>query len=195
MFSTNAIGTSPRTAAAIGSSSLQEIDEARLQRVLRAGDLQAAIPDHLFELRRAVAQLLQAGADIRPDTPLHELLGDGRRRAVEDSLDRSGQLVHERPQGFRKVQRGAQVLERGVDGPAARVAEDDHEADPELRGRKLDASNLRRRHDMAGDAYHEEVAHTLAEDQFGGNSRIRAAEYDRDGFLSCQGLLAPGRAH
>jgi len=54
--------------------------------------------------------------------------------------------------------------ESGLDGAAQRVAEHDHERRLGALDRELDAADLGRCHDGAGDADHEEVARALVEE-------------------------------
>src|SRR5262249_55521211 len=172
-------------------SFLQEMAQAVLQRVFRAGDEETAGSDHLFQLRRAVAQLLDRGADICPDCRIEKILRDGRGRAIEDFLDRPGELFHAGSQAVRESQRGAHVLEHGVARPAAGGDKAAHEAGPEPLDRGLDGPHAHRRNDVSGAAEHEEVSQPLAENELRGNPRVRAAEHDRDRLLSRKNRLPP----
>ena len=59
--------------------------------------------------------------------------------------------------------RSLQLLERRQDGAALRVPEDDDQPRAESLGGELDAADLRRRDDVAGDADDEQVAQALVE--------------------------------
>jgi len=52
------------------------------------------------------------------------------------------------------------------------VPEDDHKPRTEARGRKLDAADLRRRHDIPSYPDDEQVAESLPEDEFGRNAGV-----------------------
>src|SRR4029453_6193976 len=64
---------------------------------------------------------------------------------------------------------------------------------PEPRRGELDAADLGRRHDVAGHADHEQIAEALIEDQLRRDARARAAQDDREGFLSRDQLGTPSR--
>ena len=71
------------------------------------------------------------------------------------------------------------------------MAEHDDEPRVELLGRELDAADLRRRDDVAGDADDEQVAEPLIEDDLGRHARVGAAEHDRERLLPLGELVAP----
>jgi hypothetical protein len=50
-------------------------------------------------------------------------------------------------------------------------------------GRKFDAADLRRRHDIPSYPDDEQVAKSLPEDEFGGNAGVRASEDNGEGLL------------
>ena len=85
-----------------------------------------------------------------------------------------------------------QLLERREDRAALRVPEHHDEPRAEALGGELDAADLRRRDDVAGDADHEQVAEALVEDDLGGHARVRAAEDDGERLLP-GGELDPAR--
>ena len=80
------------------------------------------------------------------------------------------------------------------DRAATRVAEHDDEPRVELLGRELDAADLRRRDDVAGDADDEQIAEPLIEHDLGRHARVGAAEHDRERLLPLGELVAPRRA-
>jgi hypothetical protein len=91
---------------------------------------------------------------------------------------------------------GTDGVQGGRDGPAAGVAEHDHQARAELRGRELDRPDHRRGHDVAGDADDEEIAEALVEQDLDRCARIRAAQHDGEGTLGLHRQLGgegPGR--
>ena len=88
------------------------------------------------------------------------------------------------------IGRALQLLERGEDRAALRVAEHDDEARAEALRGELDAADLRRRDDVAGDADDEQVAEPLVEDDLGRHARVGAAEDDRERLLAGGELCA-----
>ena len=76
-----------------------------------------------------------------------------------------------------------QLLERGQNRAALRVAEDDDQPRAEARRGELDAPDLRRRDDVAGHADDEQVAQALVEHDLGRHARIGAAENDGERLL------------
>ena len=75
------------------------------------------------------------------------------------------------------------------------MAEDHHEPRPELAGGELDASDLRRCHDVAGDTDDEQVAQALIEHDLGGDARVRAPEDNRERLLSIGQIAAMRTPH
>ena len=106
---------------------------------------------------------------------------DRRTDAPDDRAQVAGPLVGWLLQGF----------ERGRDRAALRMPEHHDEPGAEPLGGEFDAVNLRGRDDVSGDADDKQIAEALVEDQFGGHSRIRTSEDDREGLLpGCQRLAA-----
>ena len=83
-----------------------------------------------------------------------------------------------------------QLQEGFLYGATSRVAQDDDEARTKLARGELDATDLRRRHDVAGDANDEEVTESLVEDDFCRDARVGAAEDDREGLLAVRQVTA-----
>ena len=79
--------------------------------------------------------------------------------------------------------RPLQLFERRQDRAALRVAEHHDQPRAEALGGELDAADLRRRDDVAGDADDEQVAEPLVEHDLGRHARVRAAEDDRERLL------------
>lgn len=106
----------------------------------------------------------------------------------EQTVDYRPNPVNYRPQIPRLTfRRRQQFIDRGVDGPAISVAQHFHEACAELCSGKLDATDQRRRHDIAGDANNKQVAQALIEDDLYRDSRIGAAENNSKRLLpGCQ---------
>src|SRR4029077_1019 len=77
-----------------------------------------------------------------------------------------------------------QFLQRGDDGAALRMAHYDDESGTESCRRELNAADLGRCDDVAGDSNDEEVAEALVEDQFRGDAGIRTTEDDCERLLS-----------
>ena len=74
---------------------------------------------------------------------------------------------------------------------AGLVSEHHHQPHLELFHRELDAADLRRRGDVAGDADHEQVAQALVEHEFGRRARVGAAQHHRERALRARMVLAP----
>ena len=72
------------------------------------------------------------------------------------------------------------------------MPEHDDEPGAEPRRCELDAPDLRRRDDVAGDADDEEIAEPLIEDDLSGHPGVGTAEDDRERFLPAR-QLAPTR--
>ena len=87
-----------------------------------------------------------------------------------------------------------QLLQGCLDGAAVRMPEDHHESRSELFGGELDAADLRRGDDVAGDADHEQIAEPLIEDDFHGHARIGTAKNDRERLLARGEFDAAGAA-
>jgi hypothetical protein len=63
------------------------------------------------------------------------------------------------------------------------MTEHHDEARPESLCREFDASDQRRRDDVAGDTYHEEIARSLVEHELDRHARVGTAEHDRERLL------------
>ena len=176
-------------------NTVEELDDAGLERVLGADDDQAVVCDQLLEDLRAMAQVVRRDADVRAHGLLHQGLGVVPQIRGEQRLDRRAHPVDDRAQVARLVlTRLLELLERREDGAALRVAEHDDQPRAEPRGGELDAADLRRRDDVAGDADHEQVAEALVEDDLGGHPRVGAAEDDGERLLACDQRVASLRA-
>ena len=80
--------------------------------------------------------------------------------------------------------RPLQLVDGGENRAALRVAEHDDEPGAVALCRKLDAADLRRRDDVAGDADDEQIAEPLVEHDFRRHARIGAAEDDGERLLA-----------
>ena len=70
------------------------------------------------------------------------------------------------------------------------MAEHDDEPRPVPLGRELDAADLRRRDDIAGDADDEQIAEPLVEHDFRRHARVGTAKDDGERFLARGDLCA-----
>ena len=112
---------------------------------------------------------------------------------LEQRFDRRADPIHDRAQVPRLIfRRARQLLECRQNRAAARVAEHHDEARVEALRGKLHRAHLRRRHDVPGDADHEQVAQALVEHDLCRDARIRAAEDDGERLLP-GGQLAASR--
>src|SRR4029077_13100985 len=188
-----------RMARAPGSGAprhpIEELDDAGLQRVFGADDEQALVLDQLLEQLRAMAQVIRRGADVGPHGLLDQCGPVFLEAGREQSLDRGTDAVYDRPQVTGLVlRRPPQLLERGHDGPAARMADDHHEPSPVARGGEFDAADLRGGHDVSGDPNDEQVAQALIEHDLRGNPRVGASEdYGKRPLLGSE-VCRPGGA-
>ena len=105
---------------------IEEINHARLQRVLRSDDEEAVVLNQLLQNLGAVTQVIHR----RPDIGAHCLLDQGFRIAPdvagEDALDRRANAVDNRLKVARLVfRRRPQLFERCENGPACRAEDYD----------------------------------------------------------------------
>jgi hypothetical protein len=111
----------------------------------------------------------------------------------EQTLDRGSDAIHDRAQVAGLVfRRPLKLLEGGNDSAALRVAEYHDQPSIVARGGEFDAADLGRGHDVAGYTYHEQVAQALIEYDLRWNTRVGAAEDDRERLLP-RGQLGPAR--
>ncbi len=73
------------------------------------------------------------------------------------------------------------------------MPEHHHQPRAEARGGEFDAADLRRRHDVARNPDHEQIAQALVEHDLGRHPRVRAAEHDRERGLILRQVRAPRR--
>ena len=129
-----------RARSGFGGDSIEEIHLARLQRILRPDHQQSLFPDQLLQHHGTVAEMVGGGPDVEPDRLFDDRLAVGLEAGGEQSLDRGPDAVDDGLQVAGLILGGSlQLIERGGDGPALRVAEHHHEAGAELRGGKLHA--------------------------------------------------------
>ena len=172
---------------------VEEIHDAGFERVLRPDDEHTLLADQLLEHRRAVPQMIDGRADVGPHCLLHELLHVLPRGACQQSFHRRPHSVHDGVQvGRLALARHAQLFDRRTDGPTLRVPQHDRQPGPEACGCELHTADLRRRHDIAGDANHEQIAQALIEHDLRGHARIGAPQDDRKGLLP-RGQLGAAR--
>ena len=111
---------------------------------------------------------------------------------LEQPLDRRPHAIDDRPQVPRLVlRRPLQRFERRQNRAALRMAEHDDEPRAVALGGELDAADLRRRDDVAGDADDEEIAEALIEHDLGRHARVGTSEDDGERRLPRGQLDAP----
>jgi hypothetical protein len=79
--------------------------------------------------------------------------------------------------------RPLKLFQRGFNGTALRVPENDDKPRTKLLGGEFDATDLRWRNDVPGDANHEQVAEALIEYDFHRYARIRATKNGSEWLL------------
>lgn len=77
-----------------------------------------------------------------------------------------------------------EFVQRCLDGSASRMTEHDDESRAELPCRELHAPDLRRRHDVPGDANDEQVPQSRIEDKFRRDARVGTAKDNRERLLA-----------
>ena len=164
-------------------------DLSRLALLTDFGDDEQLVAlDEPLEQVRAMAQRTGGHADVGAHGVPRERVRIVTEFGRQESFDRRTDAVDDRPQVPRLLlRRPLELFDRRLDRPAARVAEHDDEPGAELRRRELDAADLRRRDDVAGDTDDEQVAETLAEHELGRHPGVGAAENDGDRLLSRAG--------
>src|SRR5687767_7879569 len=123
---------------------VEEIDDSGFQRVLRADNDEAISFDQLLEKVRATSQLTDGESHISTHGVVHQRFGIALRLRVQQRLDRRTDAVDDRPQvprlGGRRL---LQLLDRGENRAALRMAEHDDEPSAVTLGGKFDAADLR----------------------------------------------------
>ena len=129
-------------------------------------------------------ELVGRDANVRAHRLLHERAGVVAQLGREQRFHRRANAVDDRAQVPRLVCRWLlQVFERRQDRAALRVSEHHDQPRTEAGGGELDAADLRRSDDVAGDADDEQIAEPLIEDDFGRHAGVRATEDDRERLL------------
>ena len=110
-------------------------------------------------------QVRRRHAHVRANGLSHQRVGAGVRwMRRQQRLYGRAYTIDDRAQVSRVIRaRTQQLIDRGENRPALRMAEHNHQTCAVLFGGELDAAHLRRRHDVAGHAYNEQVAETLVE--------------------------------
>ena len=109
----------------------------------------------------------------------------------QQGLDGRADAVHHGTQvGGAPLGGQLQLIQRGRDGTTVGMAQHHHQPGAEALDGKLDAADLRRRHDVAGHADDEQLAQPLIEDQLGRHAGICAAQQHRKGGLLHDELAA-----
>ena len=144
---------------------------------------------------RPVPQVVRRGAHVGAHRLAQEALRVELAVGRQQALHRGPDAVHDRAHVARVRAVGApQLLQRGDDGAALRVAQHHDQAGAEAVGRELHAADLRGSHHVPGHADHEQVPQPLVEDDLGRHARIGAAQDDRRGLLARHQLGAPHEA-
>src|SRR5687767_13275899 len=129
--------------------------------------------------------MIDRGPDIRSYSLRHQRLRVVPQLGCQKSLDGGPDPIHDRGQVAGLVGGGTlQLLERGDYGAALRVPQHDDQPGLEPRRSELDATHLRRSHNVTGDPDDEQVSQTLIEHDLCRYPRIRAAEDDGEWLLT-----------
>ena len=166
-------------------NAVEELDDAGLERVLGADDQQAVVAGSAARgspSRGAGGRPRRGCWRARPAAPAHRGRAAARSRAAPSTDGRTRSTIERRLRDW-SSRRPLQLFERGQDRAALRVPEHDDQPRAEPRGGELDAADLRRRDDVAGDADDEQIAEPLIEDDLGRHARVGAAEDDRERLL------------
>src|SRR6185295_8094202 len=154
-------------------------------------DEQALAGDQLFEDVGAMPEVAGGRPNIRADGVIDERGRIMSQLRGKQRLDRGPHAVDDRAQVARLfLARATELVERGDDSAAAGVPKHYDEASVEALGCEFHAADLRRRHDVAGHADHEQVAQALIEHELRGHTGVGAAEDDRERLLPLRELGA-----
>ena len=164
---------------------VEEVDDTGFKGVLGADDPEAFVLNELFEQRRAVPEMVGRGPDVCANGLTDEGVGIVGEGGVEKWLQGWTYAIDDGAQisGVLNLYGTLKTLESREDGAATGVTEDDNEASVKPGGRELDAADLRRSDDVAGDTDNEQVAEALVKDELGRNPGIRASQDDGERLL------------
>jgi hypothetical protein len=139
-----------------------------------------------------VTKLADRRADIRPDSGFLQVVRISPFVRIVQAFHCGPDRIHYVPQVRRPATgRLLELIQRRKHCSATRMSEHDHQAGSEFVGRKLDAADLGRHHDISRNPDHEQVTQALVEHQFSRHPRIGAAQQDGEGVLVFHQLLPP----
>ena len=140
--------------------------------------------DPVFEDGGAVPQVVGRIADVGAHrVPLQPLRIVGQL-GFQQGFDGWANAVHHGTQvGGTPLGGQLQLIQRGRDGATVGMAQHHHQPGAETLDGKLDAADLRRRHNVAGHADDEQLAQPLIEDQLGWHAGVRTAQQHGKGRL------------
>ena len=118
---------------------------------------------------------------------LHHELNVGPNGVIEQISRLILGAIHRRLDGLEQsadVAGNLGMLEGGRHRPAALVAQHQHQGSAQLLRRIFDAAQDRVIQNVARHPYHEQIAQTLIEDDFGGNPGIGTPQDDGKGMLA-----------
>jgi len=143
-----------------------------------------------------MSQLVRGSADVGAHRVPSQRLRVTPDFACHRSLHGRANAIDDRAQIPRlALSRTLKRLQGRLNGSAMCVSQNYDESCAETLHGELDATNLRRGYDVAGNADYEQIAQPLIEDDFHGYPRIRASQNDRIGFLFRDALVALHSAH
>jgi hypothetical protein len=147
--------------------------------------------DPVFEDGGAMPQMVGGVADVGAHRmPLQPLRIIGQL-GFQQGFDGRADAVHHGTQvGGTPLGRQFQLIQRGRDGATVGMAQHHHQPRAEALDGKLDAADLRRRHDVASHADDEQLAQPLIEDQLGRHAGICTAQQHGKGGLLHDELAA-----
>jgi hypothetical protein len=154
-------------ASAPSSRSSEHPYRTRLEVVDRTLHDQSVMPHQIGDHRRA--------GDHRLRLPVHVLL-DRRSQVGLRALEARGDVLEERAD----LPGNGSARQRGLDGAAAGVPEDDQGSRPEDERTVLETREPLGGHQVSRHADHEEIAHPLIEHDLRGHARVGAAEDRRE---------------
>jgi OOP family OmpA-OmpF porin len=170
---------------------VEEIHDARLQRILCANHEEAISLDQLLQDLRSVSQVICGGADVCPHGLSHQGIRIVAQLGLQQGLHRGADAIHDRtqipPTGLSRL---AKFLQGGENCPAPGVAEHHHNARTKPLGGELHAADLGRCDDIAGHTNDKEVTQALIEDELRRHPRVGTSENNRERLLSCRQLAA-----
>src|SRR5262245_26224929 len=170
---------------------VKEIDDARLQGILRPDDQETIGLDQPLENLRTVTQMVNRCPDVGADRVARERALVVPEIGLQQRLHGWTNAVHDVAQISRLVsRRRPESVQRRLNPPDLRMDKHVAELGPELCGGEFPAADLRGRGDVADHADDEQIAEPLVEYELGGHSRVRAAKNDGERLLAGGQLAA-----